>query len=194
MSKKSAYLTWNYMEGSDFSHKKGGLCFTCRIFSTNQPFPVLSFSECWMFVYVFCLFTPFLLYFNIICISQEHPTHMASNRKTRHFYKWVIFEKKRHTGKYILGISELLIQSNTDSCCVHITGGVNIYLFEYVSLLAPECAVSLCVDVIWNESSSKKRHYVHYVFSKLEALLHKIHSKVLDEQGLRYIDTKALHV
>ena len=129
-----------------------------------------------------------------ICISQEHPTHMASNRKTRDFYKWVIFEKKRHTGKYILDISELLIQSNTDSCCVHITGGVNIYLFEYVNLLAPECAVSLCVGVIWNESSSKKRYYVHYVFSKLQALLHKIHSKVLDEQGLRYIDTKDLHV
>ena len=87
-------------------------------------------------VYVFCLFTPFLL----------------------------VFCQKRHIGKYILDISELFIQCNTDSCCKHITGGVNIYLYECVNLLAPECAVSLCecvcvcvcVGVISNQSTRKK--------------------------------------
>ena len=53
----------------------------------------------------------------------------------------MIFEKKRQCGKYIFDISELFIQCNKDSCCKHITGGVNIYLYGCVSLLAPECAV-----------------------------------------------------
>ena len=80
---------------------------------------------------------------SIICISQEEKDFslIASNQKIYDFYKWVTFEKKRHIGKYILDISELFIQCNIDSCRENITGGVNIYLHESVSLLAPECAV-----------------------------------------------------
>ena len=57
---------------------------------------------------------------------------------------------------------ELFIQCNIDSCCEHITVGVNIYLYGCVSLLAPEFAVCLyvcvCVFVcvISNQSTSKK--------------------------------------
>ena len=40
----------------------------------------------------------------------------------------MIFEKKINSGKYIFDISELFIQYNKDSCCEHITGGVNMYL------------------------------------------------------------------
>ena len=42
---------------------------------------------------------------------------------------------------------ELFIQCNIDSCCEHITVGVNIYLYGCVSLLAPEFAVCLYVCV-----------------------------------------------
>ena len=40
------------------------------------------------------------------------------------------------------GIS--LIHCNTDSCCEHIIGGVNITSCGCVCLLAPLCAVCLC--------------------------------------------------
>ena len=45
----------------------------------------------------------------------------------------------------IFDISELFIQCNKGSCCVHITGGVNICLHGCVSFLGRECGVSLCV-------------------------------------------------
>ena len=32
----------------------------------------------------------------------------------------------------------------TDTCCEHITGGVNIYLCEFSSLSVAECPVCLC--------------------------------------------------
>ena len=61
-------------------------------------------------------------------------------------------------------ISEVFIHCNKGSCCEHITGGVNIYLYGCVSLLAPECVVYLCVFVfvcvISNQSTSKKAHHV----------------------------------
>ena len=46
-------------------------------------------------------------------------------------------------------MSELFIQFNIDSCCGHITGGVDIYLYRFVSLLAPACVmcVFLCLYV-----------------------------------------------
>ena len=43
-------------------------------------------------------------------------------------------------------ISKLFIQCNKDSCYEHRTIGVNTYLNVCVSLLVPECAVSLCVS------------------------------------------------
>ena len=72
------------------------------------------------------------------------------------------------------------------------TGGVNIFLDGYVSLLVPECAVYFCVYacVISNQSTSKKPHYVSDL-SKLDALLHKTCSKVdlvLRYQGSTFID------
>ena len=39
----------------------------------------------------------------------------------------------------------LLIQCNSDSCFEHIAGGADIYLYGCVSLLAPVCAVCLCL-------------------------------------------------
>ena len=76
-------------------------------------------------------------------------------------------------------MSEFLIQYNKDNCCEH--KAVSVYI---VSLLVPGCAVSLSVCVcvlvcvISNQSTSKKKHHVSHL-SKLDALMHKTHIKVL---------------
>ena len=52
-------------------------------------------------------------------------------------------------------ITKWFIQCNTDTCCEHITGGVNyiiIYFYDSVSLMTPVCVVCLCVDV-WDIQS-----------------------------------------
>ena len=88
---------------------------------------------------------------------------------------------------------------NKGSCCEHITGSINVYLYECVSLLARVCVcvcvcvcacvclcvvcvcscvhVCACVCVISNQSTSKKPHV--WDLSKLDALMHKAHIKVL---------------
>ena len=99
---------------------------------------------------------------SIFCVSEELLSLTASNQQICDFYKWVIFEKKRHYGKKILNISELFIQCNTDNCFEHMTSA-NIYLYECISLLAPGCDVCLCVCVfvfvcvcvISNQATSK---------------------------------------
>ena len=49
--------------------------------------------------------------------------------------------------KLTLYISKLIIQSNTGSCCVRITGDVDIYLYVCVGLLVPVCLVCMFVYV-----------------------------------------------
>ena len=90
----------------------------------------------------------------------------------------LVFEEKRHCD-----ISELFIQCNKCCCYEHITVvGANIYLYGCVSLLAPECAVCLCVCVcrcvFVCEIKSEHQQKTTCV-SKLDALLHKTHIKVL---------------
>ena len=74
---------------------------------------------------------------SIVCVSRERL--IESNQQIYDFYKRVIFEKQKHCGEYIFDTSDLSIQCNTHSCCEDITGAVNMYLYECVSLLAPEC-------------------------------------------------------
>ena len=93
---------------------------------------MLSFSEC---LFCTCVLFIYTISISIICVSQKEPSHIASNQQV----------KKRHCGKCIFYISELFIQCDKDSCCEHITSGVNIYLYWCVSLLAPECVVCLCM-------------------------------------------------
>ena len=64
-----------------------------------------------------------------------------------------------------------------------------MYLYGYVSLLAPECVVCLSVCVISNQSTRKASHLSD--LSKLDTLLHKTHIKallVLRYQGVTCVD------
>ena len=47
--------------------------------------------------------------------------------------------------KNIVLLHLLLINFKRDSCCGLVTGGVNIYSYGCVSLLAPECVCCVCV-------------------------------------------------
>ena len=71
-------------------------------------------------------------------------------RDVTSIYTSVIFEKKKHCGtlqsKFL--IRELFITCNTDRCCEHAAGGVNIYLHRWVSVLTPMCALCLCLLVL----------------------------------------------
>ena len=50
--------------------------------------------------------------------------------------------------KFLTSVNySFIILCNKSSCCEHLTGGLNIYLYECVSLLAPECA--MCVLHVW---------------------------------------------
>ena len=120
-----------------------------------------------------------------------------------HFYRHYLFHKKnlvlQHLiNRYMTFISEkflrrkdiveskFLISVNysfihlISSCCEHITGGLNINFYECVSLLAPESVMCLCVclRVRSNQNAIKKPHCVSDL-SKLDALLHKTHIKVI---------------
>ena len=79
---------------------------------------------------------------------HEKNSIIKSNQQIYDFYKWVIFEKKRHCGKVNFDINELFIQCDTDCCFDHIPGGgVNIYLYGCARLLAPEWALSVFIYV-----------------------------------------------
>ena len=88
-----------------------------------------------------CVLFIYTIFVSIICVLWEEPSLIASNQQIYDFYKRIIFENKRHSGKNTFDLSELFITFNKDSCCEHTTGGVHIYLYGYVSLLAPECVV-----------------------------------------------------
>ena len=62
-------------------------------------------------------------------------------------------KKKNALREKTFDISELFIECNTDSCCEHITGGINIYLYGCVSPLRVLC-VFVCV--ISNQSNGKE--------------------------------------
>ena len=92
-----------------------------------------------------CVFI-YTIFISIICVSQEEPSLIAYNQQIYNFYEWIIFEKKRHCGKWIFDISELFITScNKDGCFEHITGGVNMYLYGCQSTGPWVCCVCLCV-------------------------------------------------
>ena len=84
----------------------------------------------------------------------------------------------------------LFIQCNIGSCCMHVTGGVNIYLYMYVSVLVLVCLVCVCLCLWYQIKVLAEWCHSCRTFSKFDAFLHKTNSKVL--LLLRYQDSAML--
>ena len=76
----------------------------------------------------------------------------------------------------------LFIECNTDSCFERKTGGINIYLYGYVVLLAPVCTVCLFLFV-WYQIRVLAKSQVRP--QKTKTFLHKTHHEVLVVLGTR---------
>ena len=110
---------------------------------------MLSFSKCMMYVCVCVLFI-YTISISIICVSQEEPSLIASNQKiydlqVNNFWKEKALRKLFFWQQWI---THLIIYY------------LIIYIYECVSLLAPECAMYVCVFVyvIKNEWVPVKTH------------------------------------
>ena len=130
--------------GSAFSHEKGGvgkigvvlkkgsiICFYTNSFQCYLSLSVWCASVC--FVYLHYFHRVFFVFHrkNLVLLNTIN-RYVTSIREK-------FFENQRH--------QQLFIQWNTNSCCEHIRGGSNIYLYEWVSLLALVCVACLCLCV-----------------------------------------------
>ena len=105
---------------------------------------------------MFCLFTHYITVF--MCFMGRAYCFMESNHQICDVYKSIMFEKLRHCGTFLC--QQIFIRCNPESCSEHIKDGANIYLHDYVTLLAPVCDVFLCVCEISNQSTSKQPDHV----------------------------------
>ena len=116
-----------------------------------------------------CVLFVYIISISIICVSQEEFSLIA--------YVWLLqvsnFWKEKTSWKVNFWC-QWIIQCNTDSCCEQVKDGVYIFIWVYQSICPWVCFVC----VISNKSTSKKLHYMSDL-SKLDALLHKTHSKIL---------------
>ena len=132
--------------GSDFFQKKWGFgeiggCFKkwgITYFHTKSPFPVLSFSKgllflCFVYLHHFCQY--YLCFTGLSFVASDQQMYD---------YKLVVFEKKLWKVNFWY---QWNIQCSKDICLVHLTGGVNIYLYGCINLSVPECAVCCCLCV-----------------------------------------------
>ena len=132
-----------------------------------------------MFGVLVCVLFIYTISITTICVSQEEPSLITSNQQmnnlqVNNFWKEKTLWKVNFWYHWII---HLIIACNKGSCCEHITGGANIYLYGCVSLMASECAVCVYVCVISNQSTSKKPHKSD--LSKIGACLPKSHIKFL---------------
>ena len=122
-----------------------------------QIFPIKGREKCYLSLSVWCAvclcllcwFVSFLSLFFAFKGKNLVLSLLESNQQIYDFYNWVIFEKQgiMELCKVNLDIGKLLIPCNRNSCCEHITDGVNIYLYRCVSILAPTCPLCVCVCV-----------------------------------------------
>ena len=91
-----SFRNFQKRDGSDFSHKKGGIgkigrgCFKKGVVSfiliLTNPF------QCYLSLSVWCVCLCFFLFIytisiGIICVSQKEPSLIASNQQMYNFYK-----------------------------------------------------------------------------------------------------------
>ena len=111
-----------------------------------------------VFVCVCCLLTPFLSVLFVFYRKNLALLHLM-NRYIR-LLQLSNFLKEKTLWKVNFWY-QWITQCNTDSCCEHMTGGANIYLYGCVSLLAPKCDVYLCVYVrVWYQIRVPSKNYI----------------------------------
>ena len=130
---------------------------------------MIDVRVCVLFIYTISIRT--------VCVSWEELTFTESNQHI--WLLLVTFKKQKHCGKQIFDISELFIQCNTNNCCEHITGDVNIYLHGCASLLASECVVFVSVSVLYQTRIPGKKHIMCQTSVNLKPRCIKAHSEVL---------------
>ena len=99
----------------------------------------LSLIESWC---LFCVFTPYLSEFFVFHMKKLILLNLINWYVTSTSH-W--FLKSQDIVELCKVNFWLFIECDTDSCCEHKTGGVNIYLYGYTIILAPVCAVCLCL-------------------------------------------------
>ena len=115
-----------------------------RLIGGISPPPPLS--QCYFSLSVWCVlcsFTPFLPVFFVFLRKNLVLLHLMTDiwfLQLSNLWKEKALWKENFCYQWI-------IQFNTDSCCEHMAGDVNIYSCGFVSLLVPECDVYLCVYV-----------------------------------------------
>ena len=138
--------SWFLFSDKSQVKKSGGV--QAHSWNSIHFFSVLSSAKHLVCVCVFCLFTPSL---SVLFVFHRKNLVFVPNVQIYGFYKWEIFKKKRHWKRNFW--YQWIIQCNTDSCCEHMTDGVNIYLQRCASLLVWVCCVSLCVCVcVWYQN------------------------------------------
>ena len=165
------YIQWNLLD-LIFSQKIAGFCLVInpklkkvgvsRLIAGTPPtsFQCYLLLSIWcvcvcVCVCVFCLFTPSL---SVLFVFHRKNLVFVPNVQIYGFYKWEIFKKKRHWKRNFW--YQWIIQCNTDSCCEHMTDGVNIYLQRCASLLVWVCCVSLCVCVcVWYQNREPAKNH-----------------------------------
>ena len=106
-------------------------------------------------MYVFCSFIPFLLVFFAFHRKDFILLNLIGRYMTSTSDKFLKSKDIVDLCKVHVCISKLFIQCNTGSCCVHITGGVNIYLYVCKSIGFCFSCKYLSVCVISTQNTSK---------------------------------------
>ena len=98
-------------------------------------------------VCMFCSFTPFLTVFFVLHKNDLVLWNLISRYITSNSEQFCKSKDIVDLCKINFCIIKLFIQCNKGSCCVHITGGVNVYSHVRISLLNFECTVCVCLCV-----------------------------------------------
>ena len=107
--------------------------------------------KCYLYLSVWCVC--------FVCLHHFYRYYMCFTGRTWSYcIKWTYipllqvsnFWKEKTLWKLNFWYQWIIQQCNRDSCCEYMVGGVNIYLYGYISLFFPEYAVYLCAYVCDN--------------------------------------------
>ena len=110
------------------------------------------FAQC---LYV-CVFSSFILFLSVFFVIHRNELVLLNliSRKAKAKKMFLQSNDILDLCKVNFCIRKLIIHCNAGSCCVYITGGVNIYLYVCKSIGPSVSCVCLSLCVISNQSTS----------------------------------------